>query len=93
VARELLELGRFPRACFLAQQAAEKALKALVLAELRRYERSYDLTELYELVSRCLPLPGGYGEPLAHPLDLLPSGQVSECWPQAPLPGHRAAAG
>lgn len=57
VARELLELGRFSHACFLAQQAAEKALKALALAELRRYERSHDLTELYELVSRCLPLP------------------------------------
>ena len=29
VARELLEFGRFSHACFLAQQAAEKALKAL----------------------------------------------------------------
>ena len=57
VAGELLELGRFSHACFLAQQAAEKAFKALVLAELRRYERSHDLTELYDLVSRRLPLP------------------------------------
>ena len=59
VAMDLLRLGRFSHACFLAQQAAEKALKALILAELRRHERSHDLTELYRLVSGSLSLPEG----------------------------------
>ena len=57
VAEDLLKLGRYAHACFLAQQAAEKALKALVLATLRRLERTHDLTELHSLVEGRLSLP------------------------------------
>ena len=57
VAGELIGLGRYSHACFMAQQAAEKALKALILARLRVYERIHDLTELYSSLEGHLTLP------------------------------------
>ncbi len=40
-------IGDYNWACFAAQQAAEKALKALALHVLGKYLRSHDLVKLY----------------------------------------------
>ncbi|MEM0241373.1 MAG: HEPN domain-containing protein [Candidatus Nezhaarchaeales archaeon] len=45
-----ISTGGYNWACFIAQQAAEKALKALVLHVLGEYPRGYDLVKLYRRV-------------------------------------------
>lgn len=42
-----ISLGDYNWACFAAQQAAEKALKALILHSLGEYARGHDLVRLY----------------------------------------------
>ena len=49
-ARASIELGDYNWACFAAQQAAEKALRALVLHVLGVYPRGHDLVRLYRMV-------------------------------------------
>ncbi|WP_440059492.1 HEPN domain-containing protein [Thermogladius sp. 4427co] len=45
-----IAIGDFNWACFAAQQAAEKALKALVMHLLGEYPRGHDLVRLYRMV-------------------------------------------
>ncbi len=49
-ATDLLRLGRFSKACYFAQQAAEKALKALLIKKLNRYVHTHSVRELLEMV-------------------------------------------
>ncbi|AFA39285.1 putative conserved protein related to C-terminal domain of eukaryotic chaperone, SACSIN [Pyrobaculum oguniense TE7] len=55
-----MRLGDYNWACFAAQQAAEKALKALILHLLGEYPRGQDLVVLYRRVRAHLQL--GVGE-------------------------------
>ncbi len=45
-----IRIGDYNWACFAAQQAAEKALKALILHVLGEYPRGHDLVRLYRRV-------------------------------------------
>ena len=49
-AESSLEIGHYNWACFAAQQAAEKALKALAMHLLGELPRGHDLVRLYRLV-------------------------------------------
>jgi HEPN domain-containing protein len=49
-------LGDYSWACFAAQQAAEKALKALLMHLEGEYPRGYDLVALYSRVRRHVDL-------------------------------------
>ena len=49
-------IGDYNWACFAAQQAAEKALKALVLHVLGEYPRGHDLVKLYRRVREFVKL-------------------------------------
>jgi len=42
----MLREGKYSKACFFSQQAAEKALKALHIAKYRRYEETHSVSEL-----------------------------------------------
>ena len=55
-AEQLYELGRYAHSCFHAQQAAEKAFKALIIYVKRFIHRSHDLVELYSEVKDVLHL-------------------------------------
>lgn len=58
-ASDALEKGRHNWACFAAQQAAEKALKAAYLTLRRkRFPRTHDLLDLYSELSGLLEIPG-----------------------------------
>lgn len=50
-------IGDFNWACFAAQQAAEKAMKALVLHVLGEYPRGHDLVRLYRRVKNFMGTP------------------------------------
>lgn len=56
-AEQLFKLERYAHACFHAQQAAEKALKAVIMAKLRKLARGHDLVELYSQVEHLLSFP------------------------------------
>ncbi len=45
-----IKIGHYNWACFAAQQASEKALKALILHVLGEYPRGHDLVKLYRRV-------------------------------------------
>ncbi|ADN50937.1 HEPN domain-containing protein [Vulcanisaeta distributa] len=47
---DLMRLGRYSKACYFAQQAAKKALKALLIKRLNRYEHTYSVRELLEIL-------------------------------------------
>ena len=47
-ARDCMRLERFNWACFVSQQAAEKALKAAILHVKGEYARGHDLVKLYK---------------------------------------------
>jgi len=49
-------IGDYNWACFAAQQAAEKALKALILHVLGEYPRGHDLVRLYRRVREVVGL-------------------------------------
>lgn len=49
-AKKSLEINDYSWACFAAQQAAEKALKALVMHVVGEYPRGHDLVKLYRIV-------------------------------------------
>ncbi len=64
-AMHLYEAGRHAHACFHAQQAAEKAFKALIIFHRKIVHRSHDLLELYSEVKDCLELDAEVVEGLA----------------------------
>jgi HEPN domain-containing protein len=49
-------MGDYNWACFAAQQAIEKALKALILHDLGKYPRGHDLVKLYNMVRNRVSL-------------------------------------
>ncbi len=51
-----IEIGDYNWACFAAQQAIEKALKALILHVLGEYPRGHDLVKLYNMVRNRVSL-------------------------------------
>jgi len=55
-ALHLADAGRYAHACFHTQQAAEKALKALIIFHKRFIHRSHDLVELHNEVKNLLNL-------------------------------------
>jgi len=50
-ARDLMRLGRYSKACFFAQQAAEKALKALLMRRAGVFEITHSVVRLLEVAS------------------------------------------
>jgi HEPN domain-containing protein len=87
-ARRLAEAPPFPEGvCFYAQQAVEKALKALCCAlGAERVPRTHDLVELAELIEQL----GGEAPPSA-PLELLSRYAVAARY-EVPMPGSDEAA-
>ncbi len=87
-ARRLAEPPPFPEGvCFYAQQAAEKALKAVCCAlGADRVPRTHDLVELAELIEQL----GGEAPPSA-PLELLSRYAVAARY-EVPMPGSDEAA-
>ena len=79
-ATDLLRLGRFSKACYFAQQAAEKALKALLIKRLNRYVHTHSVRELLEMVRE-----GGInvGEALLRVGDILDRYYVPTRYPNA----------
>lgn len=61
-ARILLEGGRYNGACFFAQQAAEKALKALIIAKEAKGIRDHEVSKILERASRHAPELLEFGE-------------------------------
>ncbi|MEM1909229.1 MAG: HEPN domain-containing protein [Thermofilaceae archaeon] len=57
-----ISVGDYNWACFAAQQAAEKALKALILHALGGYARGHDLVKLYRRVKGAGILLGEISE-------------------------------
>jgi len=55
-AESSLQIGDYNWACFAAQQAAEKALKALIMHTLGEYPRGHDLIKLYRKVKNYTDL-------------------------------------
>ncbi len=65
-ARASMNMGSYSWGCFAAQQACEKALKAIALATLRRRPSHFhDLTKLYFDVKSALKLKRAVVEALA----------------------------
>ena len=61
-AEDLLRLGRYSKACFFAQQAAEKALKALLMKRAGLFARTHSVVELLRLArEHGIPVPEGLG--------------------------------
>ncbi len=56
-AMDLYGAGRYAKACFLAQQAAEKALKALLMKRVGIYERTHSVTSLLERARTSVGVP------------------------------------
>jgi len=58
-AAELLaKLGKYSKACFFAQQASEKALKALMIKRAKTYTGIHSVAELLRMLRRVLDVPG-----------------------------------
>lgn len=57
VARLVLREGHTAHTCFLAQQCAEKSLKAFLLARSNAYPRTH---KLVDLAGECAQLDGGF---------------------------------
>jgi HEPN domain-containing protein len=55
-AAKSIDIGDYNWACFAAQQAAEKALKALIMHVVGEYPRGHDLVRLYDVASRYVRL-------------------------------------
>ena len=56
-AEDLYRLGRYSKACFFAQQAAEKAVKAAVIKLLRRFEALHSVAELLRRLREAVEVP------------------------------------
>ena len=84
-ARELLELGRYSKACFFAQQAAEKALKAMLIYKAGVFEITHSVVRLLEVaLEHGIEVPGELFE-RAEALDSLyiPT-RHPNAWPYGP---------
>ncbi len=55
-AKASLEIGDYNWACFAAHQAAEKALKALIIHVAGEYPRGHDLVKLYRRAKKHVAL-------------------------------------
>ena len=51
-----IEIGDYNWACFAAQQAAEKSLKASILHILGEYPRGHDLVKLYNMIKDSISI-------------------------------------
>ena len=88
-AADLARLGRYAKACFHAQQAAEKALKALLIAKAGRYERTHSAYALLLAAERAgLEVPREVKD-AAEELDrhYVPS-RYPNAWPWGPPHAH-----
>lgn len=56
-AKDLLKLHRYSKACFFSHQACEKALKALMIKEMNRYELIHSVAELLKRLNKVLSVP------------------------------------
>ncbi len=56
-AQDLYKLGRYSKACFFCHQACEKALKALMIKKLGKYDPIHSIAELLRRISKHLPVP------------------------------------
>ncbi len=56
-AQDLYRLGRYSKACFFSHQAAEKAVKALMIRKLRRYETIHSVAELLRRLGSSIHVP------------------------------------
>ncbi|MGB9705851.1 MAG: HEPN domain-containing protein [Pyrobaculum sp.] len=92
-ALDLVRLGRYAKACFLAQQAAEKALKALLIAKSGRYARSHSVLALVLEAERLGLAPPPELREAAEELDrhYVPS-RYPNAWPWGPPHAHYRAA-
>jgi len=57
-AKVLYEHGRYKSACYHSQQSVEKGLKAIILEKGRRPERTHDIVELHNEVTKMGSDPG-----------------------------------
>ena len=55
-AKKSMDIKDYSWACFAAQQAAEKALKSLIMYLFGEYPRGHDLVKLYERISSRVSL-------------------------------------
>ena len=88
-ATDLARLGRYSKACFLSQQAAEKALKALLMARVGRYERTHSVYALLLTAERSgIEVPQELKD-AAEELDrhYVPS-RYPNAWPWGPPHAH-----
>lgn len=86
---DLARLGRYAKACFHAQQAAEKALKALLIARAGRYERTHSAYALLLAVERAGLAVSQEVKEAAEELDrhYVPS-RYPNAWPWGPPHAH-----
>ncbi len=56
-ARDLLRLHRYSKVCYFSHQACEKALKALMIKKLNRYELIHSVAELLRRLNNILDIP------------------------------------
>jgi len=56
-AKELYRAGRFAKACFLAQQAAEKALKAFLIKRVGIYQQTHSVVTILERAKAYVDVP------------------------------------
>jgi HEPN domain-containing protein len=66
-AEVLFEKARYHLACYLSQQAAEKALKAFLAKHLKRIPHIHELDEIHK---RCSQIDSSFQSILQHCLDL-----------------------
>lgn len=76
--RILIEGGQYHHACFHAQQAAEKALKAALIA-LGYFERGHSVTHLFRRLSELVKVP----EDLANRARILDQYYIPPRYPNA----------
>lgn len=55
-AKKSVEMGDYSWACFASQQAAEKALKALIMHVFGEYAKGHDLIRLYRRLNQFINL-------------------------------------
>lgn len=61
-AEDLYRLGRYSKACFFAHQAGEKALKALMIKRMGRYDPIHSVAELLRRLGEAVEVPPGLVE-------------------------------
>jgi len=56
-AKDLMKLGRYGKACFFAQQASEKALKALMIKRVRAHVDIHSVAEILRRLKGAVEVP------------------------------------